>query len=79
MSLVDKYRQWAKSHKKEDYGRFDAFKAGYQLAVHRCTRCSKELKSEGNRFCSVKCKDTFWNEAKKKWNAYLKKTDSSQN
>ncbi len=30
--LVDFFRDWEKGHNAENYGRYDAFKAGYQLS-----------------------------------------------
>lgn len=30
--IVDDYRAWARTHNRENYGRYDAFVAGYRLA-----------------------------------------------
>lgn len=30
--LVDVYRKWEQTHNRENYGRYDAFKAGYEAA-----------------------------------------------
>ena len=31
--LVDAYRNWEASHNRDNYGRYDAYNAGYQLAA----------------------------------------------
>lgn len=28
---VDEFREWERSHNRENYGRYDAYKAGYDL------------------------------------------------
>lgn len=30
--IVDSFRKWEKSHNRDNYGRYDAFKAGFDLA-----------------------------------------------
>lgn len=33
MDIVTEYRDWERSHNRENYGRFDAFRAGFNFAV----------------------------------------------
>lgn len=48
--LVDSFRAWEETHNRDNYGRYDAFKAGYELgrSVNVKTERSKTLEEAAN-------------------------------
>lgn len=54
MDLTDIFREWVKTHNSDNYGRFDAFKAGYKIGVLKATACTCEDPIVGVDFkCAV--------------------------
>jgi uncharacterized paraquat-inducible protein A len=52
-------------------------KAQTYEAMLACSCCKKIIKPKAKRFCSTRCKDTFWNEIKRQ--KRLRKTGKQKN